>query len=521
MAMPSVDELLSGPGFESMPASDALRHLGQLIDGSIESRREDALRRALDFSEILRPRLVDPVERATLDYFEGNAWSGLRSLVRPGGSVAWEWEQPELEKEMTCLRRAALSARLPGMPIGRACQIFTNLANALNTVGRFAEAIRYWDEALLLAPRFAMAIGNRAISIVEYGRSLYDAGHAAIFLKGAHEDLSELPPDAEPEAVSGFAAVRREIESLVTAEYLGRELSFGAAPLGETEAGRHYRQWCLENRLFLNPLNDLRPWGIAARDVLTLPSIVVAISEGPYYHGFFNQMKQEFVSARFLLYRGLTSDAPHFSDRDVLLYNTLDYPSYGLAIEKVKCAFRVAYSLFDKIAFFLNDYLQLGMPEKRVSFGGVWYRDGARSRGLRPCFEGRTNWPLRGLFWVSKDLFEDEAGFREAIEPAARELREIRHHLEHKYLKVHEDMWAGPPSGTDELTRALADTLAHSVRRKDFEEMTVTLLRMVRGSLIYLSLGIAAEERERARNRGSDAIVPPMPLHPIDDEWKR
>ncbi|MDX5595492.1 LA2681 family HEPN domain-containing protein [Pseudovibrio sp. SPO723] len=43
-------------------------------------------------------------------------------------------------------------------------------------------------------------------------------------------------------------------------------------------------------------------------------------------------------------------DTAHFSDKDVALYNTLDYPSYALAVEKARLAYRMEYSLFDKIA---------------------------------------------------------------------------------------------------------------------------------------------------------------------------
>ena len=54
------------------------------------------------------------------------------------------------------------------------------------------------------------------------------------------------------------------------------------------------------------------------------------------------------------------------------LTNTFDYPAYGLAVEQVRTAYRVAYSLFDKIAFFLNDYFSLNIPLSQVSFGRVW-----------------------------------------------------------------------------------------------------------------------------------------------------
>jgi hypothetical protein len=52
--------------------------------------------------------------------------------------------------------------------------------------------------------------------------------------------------------------------------------------------------------------------------------------------------------------------SPGLGQENVLLPNTLDYPSYALAVERQRTAFRVAYSLLDKIAFFLNDYFSVG-----------------------------------------------------------------------------------------------------------------------------------------------------------------
>jgi hypothetical protein len=37
---------------------------------------------------------------------------------------------------------------------------------------------------------------------------------------------------------------------------------------------------------------------------------------------------------------------------------------------------------------------------------------------------------------LSKDLYEDEPEFREAIEPDAQAFNDIRNHVEHKYLSA-------------------------------------------------------------------------------------
>jgi len=161
---------------------------------------------------------------------------------------------------------------------------------------------------------------------------------------------------------------------------------------------------------------------------------------GPALLGMYNQMKQEFISARYLYYEGITWDAVHFADKGVRLYDTLDSPIYSLAVEKTKVAFRMVYSILDKIAFFLKHYLDLSIPDRDATFRKVWYREGKRKNGLEPVAADTRNWPLRGLFWLSKDLHEDDPEFRDALELEAQELRDLRHALEHRYLKL-SDEW--------------------------------------------------------------------------------
>lgn len=93
--------------------------------------------------------------------------------------------------------------------------------------------------------------------------------------------------------------------------------------------------------MFLNTLNDAFPYSISAHDILHLPNIITKIDEGPRFHGLFNQIKQEYVSARFMIFDAISFQGSHFSDRDVHLVNTLDYPVYGISIEKLKYAIEV------------------------------------------------------------------------------------------------------------------------------------------------------------------------------------
>jgi hypothetical protein len=390
----------------------------------------------------------------------------------------------------------------------------------LSDVGRSVESIEYWSRALEISGEFPMARGNRGYGLYRYARFLHDEGHQALFLKEAYRDFSivlqfELYRDAE----ISFKEIKTRIELTLDPGFLEKEIDLNQYPLGDSFEEVSYRKWCINQKLFINPLNDLGAYSIAATDVLHLPSIVVMLGEGAYYAGLFNQLKQEFVSARFLLYEGLSISAPHYSDRDVILRNTLDYPAYSLAIEKVKLAFRSAYSLFDKVAFFLNHYLDLAVPHRNISFKTIWYERGSKKMGISQKIIALNNNALTGLFWLSKDLSEAREDFVDAMEPDAQEIEQLRQHAEHRYLKIHESFFdldhKDHPQGL-----VLTDTLAKSVSRDVFCAKSLRMLRLSRAALIYLCLIVQAEEERRSQERSPESSVMPIILDTWEDNWK-
>jgi hypothetical protein len=131
----------------------------------------------------------------------------------------------------------------------------------------------------------------------------------------------------------------------------------------------------------------------------------------------------------------------------------------------------------------------------------------ARPRPLLGMFASCPNWPLRGLFWLSTDLFEDE--FQSVTEPDAESLNEMRNHLEHKYLQLHQEMVA-PGS----------QSLGYSIYRQDFAARTLRLLKLARAALIYLSLAVWSEERRSNQGSGRKPAVS-LPLGVWSDEWKQ
>lgn len=499
----------------------ALDHIGMLIDVSDDARFAQGADRAIYLLDELAKRDLDIKHDATLEYFRANAWAVKEAASGERGS--WAWEHPEREQQILALSRAAAHPGFIKLDLMRRCQILTNRANQLNVMGRFIDAIEGWDDALSIIPKFAMAQANRGYGLRHYAGMLDDDRKRAILLLHAHDGLiAATAADAVLDSIYPYALAQQFAADAKTYAAAGdldqiRELqNLDLPPFGRSKAERKYRQWCLDHRLFLNPLNDLGSHARAACDDLVLPSIRESFDERPGAVtpppaiSFFNQMKQEYVSARFMLYEGLCNTKLHFSDRGVLLFDTLDYPMHSLATERVRTAYRIAYSLLDKVAFLVNHYWKLGKNADRINFKNVWMVDGKPL--LLDRFRDYPNWPLRGLFWLSKELFDDQ--LKCTTGPDARELHDIRNALEHKFIQVHEGwarpfMWAAPSN----------EGLGFSIDSDLLEAKALRVIKIARSALIQLSLAIGVEERVLTRHDTS--FIGSMPVFELDDRRKR
>ena len=481
-------DLLVKEGIDGRQDSDAVARTRALTDLAIELDRKDSLACVLRWYEVLEQRNVQGEDAIFLDYGRANAIAGERY------GTQWKWEQPTLARELFYLRRAVSNGRFARVRDIFKCQCLNNLGNRLRVAGRAIEALECWRRALEVQANFGMALCNRARILANYAEALEDAGEKVLFLWVAHKEASAaLAPTALYTSVRDEATrettekLKEWIESFVDVKGITAHDPLASQDNCATEEERAYRHWCLVNYLYLNPLNDLGSYTVAATDSMDLPTHIVPVDAPHTFASFFDQMIQEYVSARWLLYEGLTVRKPHFSDRDVLVQATEPRPSLSLAIEKVKAAYRSGYSLFDKVGFFMNAYMELGIPEKQVSFRTLWRAD--EKKPIRGEFDQAGNWGFCALYWLAKDFFEKAND--EVAEPQARGLSDIRNFIEHKYLRV----------TVAESQTAPPDDLALMVSREQFEAKAVHLLKLARSALIYLAVGVGFEERRREPGR--------------------
>ena len=471
--------------------------------------RDETLLRQLGRHCVSRLNSAVGEDRVRLFYFLSNTYGEIISIKRGDSDYAWSWEQADSIQNILSLRKAIREPSFESIGSIVACQIQTNLANRLSTLGRPVSANHVWLQVLDREPYFAKALASRAQCIKHYARHLYDIGYVPLLLKKAR-DIFDLAlsknafweSDDREKYARDLAEERKCIADKLIQCQFDENLDTDQWPLGVNNEERSYRLWCLRNRLFLNPLNEVYAESVAATDVLHLPGHTYGIGDVPRFPSYFNLMKQEYVSARYRLYRATQEVDSEFLMRDVLMLDNTDSQELGHYTEDLRSAFRSAYSIFDKIGLFLNDYFQIGLQPREVNFRKVWVekrRDGCFE--VREIFKGRENWPLRGLFYLSKDFFDSE--FREIAEPDATNLSVIRNQLEHRFLSF-------------QLIATGQSTDIHQfISTDEFENRTLNLLKLAREALIYLSLAMHREEEFRANDIASKKMLDlPIIFHP-------
>lgn len=504
------EEILDLENLNDFKPKQVLNLLGVIFETGRETGSKKDIKTGLKLSEKQNFDFFSDDDKMIFHFNVANGWLYLHQLNEKSSSDEfWSFDLKELEQQIINLRLALFFSKNSRNNNAK-CEILTNLGILFNHLGRFSEAQLYWHKALKIDSSFAMTIGNIGFGLFHYSKILYDNGHQILFLKFAYKYLNNaVYSNIYEEAKMGFKSIIAFLESIISKEELIDIQNLKDFTIGNTKAEQEYRIWSLKNQLFLNPLNDFITDNIAAHDCLHLPTITLKFDKSPIYQTIFNQIKQEFVSARHMLFEGLNQKELHYSDKDNIQLDTLDYAVYSYSTEKIKTTFRLCYSILDKIGYLINDYLSLGLKPSQVSFRSFWslYDKKTQTYILNNKITETKNWAFRGLYWLSKDLYEKNEEFFSPIEPEAKELAQIRNFIEHKSFKIIESGESG----------IFDDGLTFVIKRNEFEQKTLKLIKLIRASMIYLSLGINLEEKKK---QISNPILP-IEFIELMDEFKR
>ena len=499
------------------PFSNESEKYAKSLDDATMSGDMEQLETLLDEIENILPN-VDIASQARLYYSIGTVYSDFAKFK------GMPWEE-SMRKQLYCFRKSIDCIEMPEYAKkeydpyikGFKRLLYTNYGNTLSSCGRRIEAISQYKKALDIHFSFGMALGNLGRAYKDYGIMDYDNGHQHYFHHFAYSLLQSAvsckDPNTHDEAKESFRKAIGEYEEDYIENFLSKELKIPHFSY-KNNVEEQYRKWAVENNLFLNTLNDLPVSEMCfATDVLQLPNMVAPIDAKPIYHGMFNQIKQEYIYARYQYYCSLQiREEPHFADKDTHLVNLADYPQYGLRIEQLKSAFKTLYGLFDKLAFFLNSYFDLGIKERDISFSHIWLAEfgkGKNHYSYKNVLNYEKNFALASLYWISRDFYDK---FENSPNPRLRRISDVRNALEHKYVKVTNGWFP-------ERTNGEMDDLALYVTEDELSALTLELMHIVREAIICLSLCVHEEERKKHANKDGKLVMS-VHLMEYDDSWK-
>jgi len=455
----------------------------------------------------------DAPEYAPLFYYLGTGYDVLADHCRKEGAGVMDATVMKYRKQSFFYMRKAIDL----LKECEKCEtllllIYTNYANSLDACGRVIEALRIYREAIEINPSFGMALGNYGRALQFYANTVNDPGHYKELHCYAYQAvkcaLKIQDVNMHDDAISYFEKMIEVYETQFDKEILSEPIVHKRYKLGKSDE-RKYRTWCLENHLFLNPLNDLINMETAfAHDPLTITHYTEGVNERngdakrsvepPKWFAMLNQLKEEYIYSRFLCFDGSVKLRElHYADKEVKLsLASYDYVNYSIRLEELKSAFKNLFSIFDQIAFFINEFWKLNFKEHDADAEHVFKCE---------CYP-KDNVALLALYWSYCEFWER---FGDAKSASERKLKNLRNALEHKYVKVHEYAYQGPFK--------IEDDRFYHISEDELRSCAMRLLELSREWIMELVYAVGIEESKK--DNGEEIIH--LDIVDYDDEWKR
>lgn len=364
-------------------------------------------------------------------------------------------------------------------------EALTNLGNLYDKIGRFFDALECYEESLKYNPEHGMTNCNKGIVLKKYAilmnndlSLIYDA--YLCFKKSLKDET--ITPHAKDSANREIELIKKYFDvKLLKKEH---ELNIKEKYNYNTEFEKFYHEFCMKNRLYVNICDYCQKCDRSYGDVECIKKMTVKIDvsldNDPYLilSSYLNQIKMEFASSRlYLILSQFPKNNLEFIHENVTMIETYSYEMNNINIQLLKDSFNNFYNILDKIAYFINEYFELGEKKSKIYFKKIWYSKfdyNSSKNSIRE--ELNINNPyLSALIDITEDLNWGDKKI----------LNDIRNKITHKYLNV------------QLYTR---DENNESISPEELFENTIELAKIVRNVIIYTLCLVDYEESKNEKN---------------------
>lgn len=337
--------------------------------------------------------------------------------------------------------------------------IETNLANRLSSQGRALCCIPHYDKAISIDNN-PVAIISKANNELFLGNSLYDEGHSEYhyfiaynLLKKGLDNFKKQYPEQKESLEDGGRLHNFQKWFEDNFEISSFDYFMKYTEKLTSIKQKKYFEWCAKNKLFLNDLNDVCDYQITYQDIFSLPSFIQSLNgaltmhEELSYHGNYDELKNDYCYARYLIYssKDIPDDAPHIFNSTFQHVEDMTYSINNLKVAQYKSAFRIIYSLFDKIAYLISHFFDLNdlKHDRKISIDNLFRDFTGKNNEWKPHkkLKDSDNPFIYALFYILKDIRKvgSSDSVSKWLDPNAVAFAEIRNAMEHRSLKIVDD----------------------------------------------------------------------------------
>lgn len=314
------------------------------------------------------------------------------------------------------------------------------IANAYDHIGRFCEAQQYYKLATLDDGISKNVEINQGFSLANI-HSFYEEEEpwvvrkAQQFMRKHANSFKSLAPELTT-TVCGWIAP----------SFDAPQIDFSNIENGECE------KWINENFLRLNRFCDIEQSSrLSLSDNVKLPYISESEERKTVLESSFEEIRKIFIDTREILYSSINGQNDSNS-------------------ELLKMSYKNLYSIFDKIAVFLQAYLRIPVKVYKIDFASIWYDN---EKNIREEFLSQTdNLSLLALYNVNLDVYgNNKLGY--VIDEQTKDFQRIRNFIEHKIVRIQDD-----PMSYDEYQLKIS--------MNELTINTIRLAQLARCAIIYL-----------------------------------
>ena len=385
----------------------------------------------------------------------------------------------------------------------------TDCGYSFDVVGRYLDALDYYERALKLDSSFGMAAGNRGITLLNVAPLM--GGHESHVQLQAASDLDIAINDQDRVLRCGRHSAletfkRRRAELPVT-----EDLYHGATE-HSPQLGDLHLDWCLRHQLFLHISPDCIRAESETLDAVTFRNFRLSLADGAVLDraneivDAFNTIKQDYIAARYLVWLAADENSPIQGQaktitRRTSFWDSLNYAYWGVRPGIGIQALKVTIDTLDTIAAFVHIYLRSGRRVRDIELRTLPYTNRSK-KTLAPSLAAALKRPeqnrgLAALLDLSTELEEQSTS-------RLSKFVQHRHAATHRFFSVHIE---GSPESSDWIERLSWPELL---------EKSLESLRITRRAILYLAQMIHIHEAAAHVSDSPESMTMPLPFQRAD-----